>query len=308
VKNGKIEAVYERETPDPETLRAEPIEAAGKTILPGLIDASVKLERDGGLERKTVADKGEARRQAHRALAAHLYCGVTSVGATGELEWVREVRDSTRTGVQLGAEVFLSDLRRHDLEHPGDPPQVTAVADMARGGAPFLPALAAVEGLSLLASRSPEALERSLVQQVVPKAVLVATRRKLVSLPAAATDNSLLKIRTENLRRAYRDGLRLALGTGSGDDLVFHGPSIHRELQLWVQAGVSPSEALRAATFAAARFLGAADRIGLIRKGYDADLLVVDGNPLQDISATERISMVVFKGERLVRAELLDLE
>jgi hypothetical protein len=55
-----------------------------------------------------------------------------------------------------------------------------------------------------------------------------------------------------------------------------------------------------------AALLRAAGRIGGIRKGIDADLLLVDGNPLQDIGTTERISLVVFKGERLQRPDLFD--
>ena len=61
-----------------------------------------------------------------------------------------------------------------------------------------------------------------------------------------------------------------------------------------------------AATSSAAKLLRAENHIGSIRKGLDADLLLVDGNPLQDISATERISLVVFKGERIRRSELFD--
>jgi imidazolonepropionase-like amidohydrolase len=81
---------------------------------------------------------------------------------------------------------------------------------------------------------------------------------------------------------------------------------VHRELQLWVEAGIAPADALQAATYNAALLLGASNRIGLIRVGYDASLLLVDGNPLQDISATERISMVMFKGERVNRADLFE--
>jgi imidazolonepropionase-like amidohydrolase len=64
--------------------------------------------------------------------------------------------------------------------------------------------------------------------------------------------------------------------------------------------------ALEAATANAARLLRAANRIGSIRKGLDADLLLVDGNPLEDIAATERISLVVLKGERIRRGQLFD--
>ena len=88
--------------------------------------------------------------------------------------------------------------------------------------------------------------------------------------------------------------------------MVVHGPGVHRELQLWVEAGIPPAAALQGATYNSARFLHADQRIGLIRKGFEANLLLVDGNPLQDISATERISTVFFKGERVNRADIFD--
>jgi imidazolonepropionase-like amidohydrolase len=81
---------------------------------------------------------------------------------------------------------------------------------------------------------------------------------------------------------------------------------VQHEIQLWVQAGIPPTVALQAATLNAARLLGAENKIGSIRPGTDANLLIVDGNPLEDITATERISMVVFKGERLDRTTLFD--
>jgi len=86
--------------------------------------------------------------------------------------------------------------------------------------------------------------------------------------------------------------------------MVFHGPSLHHELKLWVQAGIPAQVALTAATFNGAKLLRAEKRFGSIRKGLEANLLLVDGNPLEDISATERISLVVFKGERIRRSEL----
>ena len=95
-------------------------------------------------------------------------------------------------------------------------------------------------------------------------------------------------------------------GSDAGNLLVIHGPTVQHEMQLWVQAGIPPAEAIQAATFNAARLLRADHRIGAIRPGYDADLLLVDGNPLEDIAATERISLVVFKGERVDRTDLFD--
>ena len=110
----------------------------------------------------------------------------------------------------------------------------------------------------------------------------------------------------ENLKRAYQAGVPLVAGSDAGNLLVFHGPSLHRELQLWVGAGIPPTAALQAATYRAARLLGAEGRIGSIQKGCDADLLLVDGNPLEDITATERISQIIYKGERINRSRLFD--
>lgn len=112
----------------------------------------------------------------------------------------------------------------------------------------------------------------------------------------------------QRLLEAYRNGAVLAIGTDSGNPLIIHGPAIHRELQLWVAAGIPPAAALQAATYNAARLLHADQRIGLVREGYDANLLLIDGNPLQDISSTEHISAVIFRGERIDRSDLLKQE
>jgi imidazolonepropionase-like amidohydrolase len=75
-----------------------------------------------------------------------------------------------------------------------------------------------------------------------------------------------------------------------------------------VHAGIPPAVALQAATYNAARLLRAENHIGSIHVGNDADLLLVDGNPLEDISAVERISIVIFKGEQLDRSDLFNQE
>jgi imidazolonepropionase-like amidohydrolase len=75
-----------------------------------------------------------------------------------------------------------------------------------------------------------------------------------------------------------------------------------------VRAGIPPAVALQGATYNAARLLRAENHIGSIRRGNDADLLVVDGNPIEDIGAVERISIVFFKGEQLDRSDLFNQE
>jgi imidazolonepropionase-like amidohydrolase len=115
-----------------------------------------------------------------------------------------------------------------------------------------------------------------------------------------------MAIAIDNLKRAQAHGVLLVTGSDAGNPMVIHGPTVQHEMQLWVRAGIPPAVALQAATVNAARLLGADKRVGSIRPGLNADLLVVDGNPLDDITATERISMVVFKGERVDRSGLFD--
>jgi imidazolonepropionase-like amidohydrolase/ABC-type multidrug transport system permease subunit len=185
------------------------------------------------------------------------------------------------------------------------------LARLKAAGAGYTPALGAIEARRDLALGRSGQLEGSLVQQVVPPTLAIGTRAVLESgrHTDAGRARSLaadMVIARENLQRAYRAGVTLVAGTDAGHALVFHGPAIHRELQLWVQAGVPPEEALVAATRNAAIALGAADRLGLVAKGYEADLLVVDGNPIRDIATTERISLVVYRGERIRRAQLFE--
>jgi imidazolonepropionase-like amidohydrolase len=77
---------------------------------------------------------------------------------------------------------------------------------------------------------------------------------------------------------------------------------------LWVAAGIPSHAALKAATYDAARLLGASHRIGAIRKGFDATLILLNGDPVKDISAIEALSGVIFKGERVDRSSLFDEE
>ncbi len=183
---------------------------------------------------------------------------------------------------------------------------------MAKQGTFYDPTLSVGEAVKDFAAGKPNLLKRSLVQQVGPPELLQGTEAALTSKDAEpirseyALDPPDMGIATDNLKRANQHGVPLVTGSDAGNFLVIHGPTVQHELQLWVQAGIPPAVALQAATYNAARLLRAEKRIGSIRVGNDADLLIVDGNPLEDITATERISIVVFKGERVDRNELFN--
>ncbi|MGC4120925.1 MAG: amidohydrolase family protein [Myxococcales bacterium] len=107
----------------------------------------------------------------------------------------------------------------------------------------------------------------------------------------------------ENVMKLRAAGARLVAGTDSALPGMFHGPALHRELQALVALGIPAPEALRMATSVPARVfkLGYS---GIIRKGATADLLLVEGDPLQDIAATENVVAVWRGGRRVERQGL----
>lgn len=101
-----------------------------------------------------------------------------------------------------------------------------------------------------------------------------------------------------------RAHVSLLVGTDAMNPFVFPGFAVHEELALLVEAGLTPLEALRAATIAPAVFLHATDSLGTIDRGKLADLVLLDANPLTDIRNTSRIRAVVLGGRFLDRAAL----
>jgi imidazolonepropionase-like amidohydrolase/ABC-type multidrug transport system permease subunit len=416
VRGGKIAEVYEGDGPDPKTLKAETVEAAGKTILPGLIDVHVHLGAPGGFSSDVKYGDDKNMR---RALAAYLYSGVTTVRSVGDtLDGILKVRSMVSSGEILGSDMQtcgplftaagghgteffkglpantranlekqslriptsgdeaqkqVDELKNQGLDcikailesgaggqvfnrldtglfdavaqqshadslplavHTGDARDVAdavqALANsvehgsfreripdavfeqMARQGTFYDPTLSGGEAFKDFVAGKTDLLRRSLAQQVGPPELLRDTEEAMASPNMEPMRKSMaqyppdMAIAIDNLKRAQAHGVLLVTGSDAGNPLVVHGPTVQHEMQLWVRAGISPAVALQAATLNAARLLRADNHVGSIRSGNDADLLVVDGNPLEDITATERISMVVFKGERIDRTGLFD--
>jgi imidazolonepropionase-like amidohydrolase len=113
--------------------------------------------------------------------------------------------------------------------------------------------------------------------------------------------NALRKALTRELRDA---GAGLLLGTDTPNRLVTPGFALHDELAHLVDAGLTPYEALRTGTHAAATFLGQADVWGSIRVGRRADLLLVDGNPRADVAHVACPAGVMVRGQWLPRTRL----
>ena len=417
IKNGKIEHVYQGDAPDPKDLHAEAVEAAGKTLLPGLIDVHVHLVSPGGFSDSP--DAYLASKTMPRALAAYLYSGITTVKSCGDpLNDILAARSLVNSGERLGAQLFavgpmftapgghgteyfryipepyrkaaedqtvrtpatpeearqqvdalkqagvdgikaileagqsgfvfprlnLTILRAiageahaqglpmvvhtgdatdvadalnagaNGIEHGSSRQEIPAAlfAQMKANGVYYDPTLAVWEGFTDLANGSMESLERPLVLQAAPPGLIESSRKFLDSHDGQTMRESVqrygvdLGIAKRNLVAAWQAGVTLVTGSDAGNPLVLHGPTIEREVELWVDAGLPPAVALQAATYNSARLLDASGRFGLIAPGRDADLLLVDGNPLRDIKQIESIEGVFLKGEHISRTDLFD--
>jgi hypothetical protein len=113
----------------------------------------------------------------------------------------------------------------------------------------------------------------------------------------------MLKWRIDQVRMLYENGVPLLAGTDLGFPYVFPG-EIDKELELFVEAGLTPLDALRTATINPARYLNRDKVLGSVEYGKYADLVVLDANPLDDIHNVEKVHAVVLNGRYLTRDNL----
>jgi imidazolonepropionase-like amidohydrolase len=101
-----------------------------------------------------------------------------------------------------------------------------------------------------------------------------------------------------------RAGVPLLAGSDTPVAPAVPGAAIHEELALFVRGGLTPLQALRAATWEPARYFNATDSLGTVATGKVADLVVLDANPLLDIANVRRIHAVVANGRPFDRVAL----
>jgi imidazolonepropionase-like amidohydrolase len=122
---------------------------------------------------------------------------------------------------------------------------------------------------------------------MVPTLSALATTaacRRGCGIPDSALDKAkaMTKRHQASFKQAHRRGLLIAMGTDAGTPFNYHGDNA-QELERMVTFGMSPMEAILASTSSAARLIGIQDIVGTIERGKEADLILIDGNPLRKI-------------------------
>ncbi len=178
------------------------------------------------------------------------------------------------------------------------------VSLMAATKVPMVSTLTIGEGYSRLVEH-PEFLDRPIYQAVYEPEVLEQLRTTVRDAYAARTWTTWMKVMTpvaqENLRLIVEAGGVIVLGSDQST-----GPASHRELELMVEGGIPALEAIRIGTLNAAIFMGRERELGSIEEGKLADLVLLSADPLEDISHTQDIDLVI-KGGKIVDRSALDL-
>jgi imidazolonepropionase-like amidohydrolase len=129
------------------------------------------------------------------------------------------------------------------------------------------------------------------------------TKREFEQEPAARRLQWLL-VRRQLIKQLYDAGAGLLLGSDAPQMWNVPGFSTHRELEALVRAGLTPYQALTTGTAKVAEYFGTADRTGTVAVGKQADLILLEANPLENIAHTRRIAGVVLRGRWIPKSEI----
>ncbi len=184
------------------------------------------------------------------------------------------------------------------------------IGQLASFGIPMVPTLAVWHSYAdlLMKPRQPTQLER----EIASAELLASFDQAPEGLPLLDSFGPYLEMLRQqrphwgdNVRRLREAGVTMLAGSDTQSG-VFPGASLHREIGLLHEAGLSPAEAIRAATLDAARFLTGGDEpsFGIVQVGKRADLLIVNRDPTKDIDALSDIRDVVLGGVRLIRTPI----
>lgn len=149
----------------------------------------------------------------------------------------------------------------------------------------------------------PEQLAEAMRREGVSVATTLIAMDVLRSQMADAGNEEMVRFLSESMSAMQRLILRVAEGDGSLIALGTDTPQVppaeafHREMELLIEAGLTPHQVIQTATRNAASHLGRDEAFGTLEAGKLADLIVVDGNPLEDFSALKNVELVAIGGE-----------
>jgi imidazolonepropionase-like amidohydrolase len=222
------------------------------------------------------------------------------------------IDDARKNKLKVAAHVFyLADAKAlvddglAELAHSvrDKPVDDALIESMKKHGAIQTATLAREVSLFAFAKPSPMLQDEFFTRGIAPD--VLATLRSADYQAKQRADHDFdkypgfLEMAQKNLKRLSDAGVKIGFGTDTGPPGRFPGYGEHWEMELMVQAGLTPRQIITAASKTAAEFLGAAKDLGTIEKGHWADLIVLGANPLDDIRNTRKIEAVYIAGNKV---------
>lgn len=244
--------------------------------------------------------------------------GVDVIKAYVQLEFAHYqaiVDTAHEFGVQVHAHVYHPKNIRDALEagvdvlqhvgSAGTPPYSDELIDaIAVAGRPIVPTAAHRVWLFPATVQFPERLQDQRLALDFPKELYLEVQNSFTDFHTlayfATTDRQMLYGET-HMRKWIESGAVIGIGTDSGTPMNFHTEAMWREMKVFVDLGMSPQSVITAATRINARILGKDKDLGTIEAGKLADIMVVQGNPLESITNLDRVVHVIKGGVRYGR-------
>lgn len=209
--------------------------------------------------------------------------------------------DEMEDGVDAGVHALM-----HLAGEPVEPRLLTAMRQQGIYSVPTLSVFVWADTWGDPADALTDPFLRSGVERRVIESLLASPLAP--TAPPTAEDWASRRAILQALKAVRDAGVLIVAGTDTNNPFVFPGFSIHHELELMVEAGLSPMEALQAATSRAAEMMNAQATFGTIEQGKRADLLLLAENPLDDIRNTRTLELVILDGVVIDRSSLLSPE
>ena len=216
-------------------------------------------------------------------------------------------------GIKVSAHIFYLNDARQLVENGLDalahsvrdaPVDDALIAALKKRGAWQSAATLTREVSVFVYAQSPEWLDdpfftRSVGGDVIATLKSAEYRKRVAADPDFAKLPGFLETAKRNLKRLMDAGVKVGFGTDTGPPGRFPGYFEHMEMQLMVEAGLTPMQVIQAASKSSAEFLGESKNLGTLQVGHWADLIVLERNPLDDIRNTRSIEQVFIAGNRI---------
>ena len=258
-------------------------------------DARAKVQRlvDAGVDFIKLIDQDQLTRDEVKAIVETAHRNGKPVVAHAHR------MDEIRAGLDAGVD---------DFEHtglgtaPGYAPDVLQRLRERNSGLYWTPTVSPLFTLYETGTAFPERLDDPSWREGMPKDMAAEIRASLSAIPQLpyyALFPSRIPLLREKFQQLRETGVRFMIGTDAGIPAMFHGDATWREMVKFREFGVPAMEVLQSATLWPARFLRAEDRVGVLAPGRYADIILVHGDPLTDMTVMRDVRAVIQGGRRV---------